>query len=417
MSDKIDKNIKKTWDSIKSEKGFSTKEKLEKLVNLNLKKDKIINKKRTRIKESFSDEPVIIRNFSYPITSKFGKIELSQWSSITSKSVATILGDNDFLKLDPMKFLYFDTETTGISGGTGTIPFMLGFGFFESDSFKVKVFILNDLYREEEFLEEVDGFLEGHDFSATVTYNGKCFDFPLMETRYILHRKRFPLLKKPHLDFLFPARTIWKNTFESRKLGYLGDVLLGISRDEDIDSSQIPALYFNYLRNNRFFLIEKVIEHNALDIVGLSSLLLLGLKYIENISFTDDEGEIFGTAILYEKYGDLKKANKLYEVLQESATRKDIISNAIKRLSAIKKKKKLYKEAVELWKILSDYSEKTAYRELSIYYEHKEKDYFKAIKFVEEGLEKIDLTETQRKDMEKRLKRLQKKIKLLEIED
>ncbi len=416
MSDKTDKNIKKTWDSIKSEKGFSTKEKLEKLVNLNLKQDKIIKKKQTQIKESFLDEPVILRDFSYPITSQFGKIELSQWFTISSKLVATISGDNDFLNLDPMKFLYFDTETTGISGGTGTIPFMLGFGFFENDSFKIKIFILNDLYREEKFLEEIDEFLESHNFSATVTYNGKCFDFPLMETRYILYRKRFPLLKIPHLDFLFPARTIWKNTFESRKLGYLGDVLLGISRDEDIDGSQIPALYFNYLRNNRFFLIEKVIEHNALDLVGLSSLLLLGLRYVEDISHTNDEGEIFGVAILYEKYGDLEKANKLYEVLKESALRKDIISNSIKRLSAIKKKKKLYIEAAELWKILSNYSDHTAYKELSIHYEHREKDYFKAIEFVERGLEKIDLTKTQKKDMEKRLKRLQRKIKALEIE-
>jgi uncharacterized protein YprB with RNaseH-like and TPR domain len=416
MSDKTDKNIKKTWDSIKSEKGFSTKEKLEKLVNLNLKQDKIIKKKQTQIKETFSDEPVIIRDFFYPITSQFGKIELSQWFTISSKSVAIISGDNDFLNLDPMKFLYFDTETTGISGGTGTIPFMLGFGFFENDFFKIKIFVLNDLYKEEKFLEEIDEFLESHNFSATVTYNGKCFDFPLMETRYILYRKRFSLLKIPHLDFLFPARTIWKNTFESRKLGYLGDVLLGISRDEDIDGSQIPALYFNYLRNNRFFLIEKVIEHNALDLVGLSSLLLLGLRYVEDISFTNDEGEIFGVAIFYEKYGDLEKANKLYEVLKDSASRKDIISNSIKRLSAIKKKKKLYIEAAELWKILSNYSDHTAYKELSIYYEHREKNYFKAIEFVERGLEKIDLTKTQKRDMEKRLKRLQRKIKALEIE-
>ncbi len=315
-----------------------------------------------------------------------------------------------------MKFLYFDTETTGISGGTGTIPFMLGFGFFENDSFRIKIFVLNDLYREEKFLEEIDEFLENHNFSATVTYNGKCFDFPLMETRYILYRKRFSLLKIPHLDFLFPARTIWKNTFESRKLGYLGDILLGISRDEDIDGSQIPALYFNYLRNNSFFLIEKVIEHNALDLVGLSSLLLLGLRYVEDISFTNDEGEIFGVAIFYEKYGDLEKANKLYEVLKESALRKDIISNSIKRLSSIKKKKKLYIEAAELWKILSNYGDHTAYKELSIYYEHREKNYFKAIEFVERGLEKIDLTKTQKIDMEKRLKRLQRKIKALEIE-
>ena len=79
-----------------------------------------------------------------------------------------------------MKLLFFDTETTGISGGAGTIPFMMGIGFFEEEHFRVKIFILNDLNREDEFLEEVDRFLQSFEFSAAVTYNGKSFDFPLM---------------------------------------------------------------------------------------------------------------------------------------------------------------------------------------------------------------------------------------------
>ena len=409
--------IKKKWSRIKSQDALSTKEKLEKLVGLSLKR-KEKQKEKKEVTEEFSeDKTLIIRDYSYPVDSLFGNVKLSEWNDISSKDLLVISRDEEFLDVSPMKLLFFDTETTGISGGTGTIPFMLGFGYFEQESFKVKVFILNDLYKEDEFLDEVDRFLEEHDFSATVTYNGKSFDFPLMETRYILYRKRFPLLKKPHLDFLFPARTIWKNTYESRKLGFLGDMLLGIPRDEDIDASQIPMLYFNFLRTRSFSLIEKVVEHNALDVVGLAALLLRGAKYLNDLSYTSDEGEILGTAIIYEKYGDFEKANEIYKLLKKGGERLDIISKAVKRLSVIMKKKKLYNEAAELWEILSGYKDHYAYKELSVHYEHREKNFFKAVEFVEMCLERIDLTDLQKRDLDKRLNRLKRKIEAFENED
>ena len=359
----------------------------------------------------------IIRDFSYPLSSTFGDCKLEEWQDVSPEQLAVIFADKEFLQVSPPELLFFDTETTGLSGGTGTIPFLLGFGFFAHNHFYVKVFILNDLSKEEEFLEEVDRFLDSRDFSGVVTYNGKSYDYPLMETRYILQRKRFPLLKKPHLDFLFPARTLWKHTYESRSLGFLGEILLGLSRQEDIDSSHIPALYFNYLRSNDFSLIEKVIEHNALDLLGLAALLLLGTKYTKDISFAADEGEILGTAMLYEKYGDLEKANELYGIVKESAQRDDVLARAAKRKSIIVKKKKLYDEARELWEYLSNREDRFAFRELSVHFEHREKDYNKALDFVRQGLAAVDLTESQRRDFEKRLERLKKKIAALDVKE
>ncbi len=416
--------IKKKWEKIDSRHNLSTRKKLEKLVKFGLKRDER-DERNKEIKTTIDDVKApqevtafTSRDFSYPLDSVVGRIELRDWRKITPKQLAVISGDDEFLHVSPQKLLFFDTETTGLSGGTGTIPFLLGFAFFHDHCFNVKIFVLNDLSREEELLNEVDRFLASKDFSATVTYNGKGFDFPLMETRYILCRKRFPLLKLPHLDFLFPARTLWKNTYESRNLSYLGDILLGISREEDIDSSYIPGLYFNYLRNNSFALIEKVVEHNALDLLGLSSLLLLSAKYVDNISTTSDEGEILGTAILYEKYGDLDKANEFYRMLKESACRDDVAAQAVKRLSIIMKKRRFYDEASELWAILSDSTkDKFAARELSVHFEHREKNYVKALEFVCKGLEASDLTDLQRKDFEKRWERLKQKIKSLEKDE
>jgi uncharacterized protein len=420
-------HIKKKWKSIDSQGGISTKEKLEKLVNLTLKREKTQKSAHVADEhdvleepgsfESEKDKPVIVREFSYPMDAVYGKCELEEWKNISTGRLAVIFGDEACEGISPMSLVFFDTETTGLSGGTGTIPFLLGFGFFEDDRFRVKIFILNDLYKEDEFLEEVDRFLAGYNFTGVVTYNGKSFDFPLMETRYILQRKRFPLLALPHLDFLFSARTIWKHTYDSRKLGHLGDILLGISREDDIDASRIPAIYFNYLRIKSFLMMEKVVEHNAADLLGLAALLLLAVKYQEDISYTSDEGEILGIAKLFEKHGDFEEADRLYEILKQSAVRKEVKSKAIDGLALSRKRKKLYKEASELWEMVAGSGDHRVVKELSVHFEHREKDYVKALEYVQNALDTFKLTEAQRNDFEKRLERLTKKLRVLDKEE
>ena len=408
--------IQEKWETIDSQSGLTTKQKLEKLVKTNLRRSLTVEPQAESSAITPQEEPFIMKDFSYPLGMEFRGVCLGDWQKVTPQTVSILANESEFCDLNPLDFLYFDTETTGLAGGTGTIPFMLGFGYIDESVFRVKIFILVDLSREEEFLEAVDSFLASHEFSATVTFNGKTFDFPLMETRYILQRKRFPLLKKPHLDFLFPARTLWKNTYESRKLSYLGNVLLGISRDEDVDSSQIPMLYFEYLRTNSFERLEKVIEHNALDLTGLSALLLLAINYLEGPARVNDEGELLGLAMLYEKTGALERAKELYEMTKENATRDEVITRVAKRLSTLQKKEKLYDEALALWRILYEAQDPTAYRELSIHFEHREKNYLKALEIVNTGLQSSTLTKARRLDLEKRLQRLQRKVKKISEE-
>ncbi len=404
------KNKKKPIESITDSQSLSTKQKLEELVNKNLKNRSLkIQEERTQENINFDNDFEVI-NYNYPMNSVFGKVTLSEWNDTVASTISIIFNDPELGDIDPLKLLYFDTETTGLSGGTGTIPFMLGFGFIEGNSFEVRIFVLNDPAREGLFLDEVDRFLDELDISGVVTYNGKSFDYPLMETRYVLNRKKFPLLDYPHLDYLTPARMIWKNTFESRKLGYLGDILLNISRDDDVDGSLIPRLYFEYLRSGNFSMIEQVVEHNALDIVGLSAMLLLGCRYVDDISRTSEEGEILGVALLNEKSGLFSNAEKFYNHLNKHAVRNEIIAQSVKRLALIKKKKKLFEEAEELWKTLSEHGDKLAFREMSIYLEHRKKDFAGAVEFVEKGLELAEISEAQRKDFEKRLSRLKRKI-------
>jgi len=406
-------SINKQWATIDSDSSLSTKDKLNKLIQLNLKKKKTVDTfTNTIVKSKNIDtkKPFVIIESFFSIEDIYGDTKLSEWNNISQKSIQILFPNENIKNINIKDFLYFDTETTGLSGGTGTIPFMLGFGFFKEQVFKTKIFILNDISAEENMLSAVDDFIKSENFSAVVTYNGKSYDYPLMETRYIMCRKKFPLLKIPHLDFLYPSRIIWKNTFESRRLGYLGDVLLGISRDDDIDGSMIPSLYFSYIRTGDFSLIEKVVIHNELDLVGLSALMLKGAKYIENIDSTDDDGEILGVGNLYEKVYNFAEAEQQYKYLIENTVREEIKLKAIKLLSIIKKKSKLYNEAIALWKLLENSDDKDCHRELAIFYEHKELDYIKALNYAEKGLD-MDLSECKRKELIKRIERLKAKIK------
>ncbi len=412
-----DKNdsIRNTWNNLSNKSGLSTKDKLDKLVRLNLKKKTNEPARQTPPPEINPTAAFVVKEAEYPLNDRYGDICLSDWHSITPSTLSTLFPEEAVHDIAIDRLLYFDTETTGLSGGTGTIPFMLGFGFMDETVFKTKIFILNDISAEEEMLEAVDQFIAEGKFSATVTYNGRGYDFPLMETRYILSRKRFPLLRIPHLDFLYPARTLWKHSFDSRKLGYLGEMLLGISREDDIDGSQIPGLYFSYLRTGNFSLIRKVVYHNELDLVGLSALLLKALKYVDDMNRTQDEGEILGTAMLYEKARILDIAEERYSFLVSSCQGDRIRELALKRLSAIKKRAKLYGEAVVLWEQLESENDRETHRELAIYYEHREKNYLKALAYAEKGLKK-ELSQLKKEDLEKRIRRLTEKIKKHEKE-
>jgi tetratricopeptide (TPR) repeat protein len=247
-----------------------------------------------------------------------------------------------------------------------------------------------------------------------VTFNGKAFDFPLLETRYILQRRRLPLLDLPHLDFLFPARTLWKNTFDSRKLGYLGEMLLGLSRSDDIEASSIPALYFSFLRSQDFSAIEPVMEHNAMDLVGLAAVVLLGARYLADHSLAADEGEILGLGLLCERAGLLEKAEAFYQIAKDVSGRAAVGERAVRRLSILLKKKKLYFEALKLWEILSAGNDLQAFREISVHYEHRERNFHQAVEIVEKALVSVSLSPSQQQDLEKRLQRLRLKISKLE---
>jgi len=178
--------------------------------------------------------------------------------NIPDQVLAVLARDQKFEGLSLSGAVFIDLETTGLAGGTGTVPFLVGLGFFENDILKIVQYFLNDLAAEARMLEDLSQLLEEKKFTSVVSYNGKGFDLPLLETRFTLNRMRLSLCSLPHLDFLYSARHLWKHKYESCRLYELALNHLGVDRAEDISSEEIPWRYFQYLRTGDFSLVEPI---------------------------------------------------------------------------------------------------------------------------------------------------------------
>ena len=179
----------------------------------------------------------------------------------------------------PERWAFLDTETTGLAGGTGTVAFLVGVGRITREGFVVRQYFMRDFAEEASALQALAGHLS--EFDVMVTYNGKAFDQPLLETRYRMTRTRPPFSRVEHLDLLFGARRLWKMRFESCRLVELENRILGYTRVGDVAGDMIPLLYFQFLKTRKAGPLEPVFEHNRLDIVSLACLTAIVSRAFE----------------------------------------------------------------------------------------------------------------------------------------
>lgn len=271
------------------------------------------------------------------------------------------------------EWLFLDIETTGLAGGTGTYAFLVGLGKLAPDGFHLRQYFLRDLAAERELLAALAPELETA--PLLVTYNGKLFDAPLLETRYRLARMRWPLEERPHLDLVYPARRLWKPRCGSARLLELEQQVLRHQRGEDVPGELIPQLYFEYLRNGDDRPLQVVFAHNAEDLLTLAALAarLLSLATAPEAQ-SEESIERVGLARLFERARDFERAGSLYEMALQDHLPAELHSLAQLRLSFLYKRRRDYERATALWHRLANSDNATALtalEQLAICYEHR----------------------------------------------
>ena len=210
----------------------------------------------------------------------------------------------------PDGFLFLDTETTGLSHGAGTVAFLVGVGMIEAGELVVRQYMMRD-YDEEAFvLRRVQRDLSR--CQVLVTYNGRSFDMPLLETRFIMQRMPLDTSEIPHADLLHTARRVWKLRLKRCTLSYLEELIFHEPREDDLPGAEVPQRYFDYLKRRDFSLLEDILRHNAQDIASLARLLFVLGRLHENPLSAEHLQDIYSLGRVYEKRGNLQKARMCY---------------------------------------------------------------------------------------------------------
>ena len=215
----------------------------------------------------------------------------------------------------PGRLLFVDLETTGLAGGAGTQAFLVGCGWFEGTEFRVRQFFLASYAAERTLLEAVA--VAATAACGVVTYNGKTFDLPLIETRFLFHRLEMPFAGLPHVDMLHPARHLWRPEGEeaaaSCRLTRVEEALLGHVRAGDVPGFEIPSRYFHYVRTNDARALPAVLEHNRLDLLALAMLTARAARLLDaGPAAARTPREAFGLGRLYEGAGLFAEARAAY---------------------------------------------------------------------------------------------------------
>jgi hypothetical protein len=293
----------------------------------------------------------------------------------------------------PARWAFLDTETTGLAGGAGTYAFLVGVGSIEPEGFRLRQFFMRDYGEEASQLCRLAEYLER--FDVLVTYNGKSYDQPLLETRFRMVRAQTgrlrPFDRMEHLDLLFGARRLWKLRLESCRLVELERRILGVEREGDLPGEMIPYCYFEFLRTQEAFKVVPIFHHNAIDILSLACLTA-----IVPFAFLSPEdaplrhgADLMGLARWLEQAGRREEALRLYRRAIDLGLPDDLLFRALWDIASTEKRLGRYDAAVaaavELTASRNPYRVR-ALEELARHYERRERNYAMALEMTRAAL-------------------------------
>jgi uncharacterized protein YprB with RNaseH-like and TPR domain len=308
----------------------------------------------------------------------------------------------------PTRWAFLDTETTGLAGGTGTYAFLIGVGSIAENGFRLRQFFMRDYDEEPSVLAALAAHLAR--FDVLITYNGKAYDQPLLETRYRMVRSRPPFGRMEHLDLLHGARRLWKLRLESCRLVDLENQVLGVERQGDLPGEMIPYYYFEYLRMRQAFRLVPIFHHNATDIVSLACLTA-----IVPAAFGAADGtrlrhgaDKVGLARWLAAGGRDEEAVGLYRRAVDAGLPDSLLFRSLAEIGAIEKRLGRDVAAVAVFSDLAaspNPYRAHAFTELAKHYEHRERNYVLAIEATQKARAIQDSPE-----LEHRQQRLERRI-------
>jgi uncharacterized protein YprB with RNaseH-like and TPR domain len=307
---------------------------------------------------------------------------------------------------DPSRWLFLDTETTGLAGGAGTYAFLVGIAWWDSGGLQVEQFFMRDYTDEHSILHELAARLAER--SVLFTFNGKCFDWPLLETRFLMTRSIAPPRLAAHFDLLHPARAIWKLRLGSVRLvalerHVLDAPRLGWDRGDDVDSALIPQLYFDYLRGGPAHPLSGVLRHNQMDLRGLAALLgkITALladadSRAEPPGSEDEALDLYGLARFLHRRGEHARARSACRSALDAGLPAEFRLVARCELARLAKRHGDFAQAAALWEELAADPRDgvAACEELAIHYERRVHDLRRALDYASLGLRKLRLLRT-----------------------
>jgi uncharacterized protein YprB with RNaseH-like and TPR domain len=348
----------------------------------------------------------------YPLSHTHGSCRLCDLLEFSPQVAAHFCQDERLNGAEFQHFLFLDTETTGL-GGAGTLAFMVGVAFFDGDAFVVRQYFLRDHGDEPAMLWSLNNLLQ--DKAGLITFNGRSFDLPLLEGRFVMNRMPPGLSEQPHIDLLPPARRLWGRRLDSCALSSLEQNLLGLKRThEDVPGWLIPSLYHHYLQTGDGRELTRVFYHNRIDMLSMVSLATRIVRQFHQPDVADHPLDLFGLGKWQADLGLVEQAEQVLRMAAVPELPTEYYHQALTQLAYLLKRAERRDEAVEVWQQIActTFDDVTAHVELAKHYEWHEADLERARLWTEQALELIEgmRVPSTRAELEHRLARLNRKL-------
>ena len=322
------------------------------------------------------DECFYLVREDFPVEQRQGNVPLGAVLDVIPEHIALSACDAELEEFDPATTLFMDTETTGLAGGTGTVAFLVGMGYFTGEVFRLEQCFMRDYDEEEPMLRYLDGLFQGCE--TVVSYNGKSFDIPLLRTRFLTNRMRFRLDGAMHFDLVHAARRFWKERLGDCSLGNIERAVLGLERHGDVPSAEIPQIWFDYLISRDARALKRVFYHHKMDVLSLVALTGLLSERLEvpdgrGFEHVEDRLSLVRLHFRQRRFEDVVRHARS---LLEAETSGPMYRECLELLAYALKRLQNWGEMEETWALLMQkYPKHVVPRlELAKHYEHRKRD-------------------------------------------